>query len=268
MKKNENLPVTGGMTAPPADAPREVSQPLTPEAIAEMSAKARTNERTLAPLTFDVDPTAVPPETETVGEVEAPLPVVAAPMGPVVPSKYVEAVSKQDYPAASNTESPTRGAPGTVPVPSARKTAPLQPVGGFGEPENEYFPLDGRELKTVLEQLMDELHARLQNDLRFSIAVTYPRVRAKVQIVIEGEADDQGFTIDRVMPPYEKTPLAEAQRRGDSVVFVVAQVMQEFTEDGQVDTPPDGMRDKLGIPKPRKHRVQTGAGSSLVDVAW
>jgi hypothetical protein len=175
---------------------------------------------------------------------------------------------KQEFPAASNSDSPSRGLPGTAPVPAARKSAPIQTTGGFGEAEAEYFPLNGQELRTLIEQLMDEVHARLQNDLRFHIATTYPRVSARVQIIVEAEADDQTVSIEKVMVPQERVPLDVAQERADSVVFVVRSLRREFDEAGNVETPPDAMRDELGLQKPRKRTIKNGAGKSLVDVTW
>lgn len=259
-----NLPAEGRIgVPPPADAPREVSQPLSPAALSEMQSRARQNERELAPLRpVGGAPIDAPGAS---GEVLAPLPVQPAP-------GYVQTVPKTEYPAASNSESPTRGLPGTAPIPAARSTVPIGISGGFGSAgDAEYFPLDGREALTLAMQLFDELSARLQNDLRFSMAVTYPRLSMKLQLVIEGEADDQAFTIEKVLPPHgkwDRTPIEVAKQNGDSVVFVVTALRREFDEEGNVQTPADGMRDELGLRKPRKHSVGSGIGKSIVDVEW
>lgn len=47
-----NLPSTGTFTPPPPHAPQEVSQPLGPELIAQMQAKAEANEKELGPLKY------------------------------------------------------------------------------------------------------------------------------------------------------------------------------------------------------------------------
>jgi hypothetical protein len=255
--------------APPPDAPIEISRPLTDAAVSEMAAKARTNERTLAPLVYGSTPAATDVSDVPV-EVQEPAPVQAAPGFPAnaKPNRYVDAKPSSEFPAASNSDGPLRGLPGTAPVPAAREKPQLRPMGGFGEAEAEYFPLNGAELKTLVEQLLDELYARIQNDMRFHIAVTYPRLSARLQLVVTGEADDQTMVVEKVMPDQHRTPLEVAQQHGDSVVFVVAQQRREFDEQGNVEQPADAMRDELGLRKPRKRQVKTGAGSSIVDVTW
>ncbi len=267
-----NIPATGGIgIAPPPGAPTdEVSMPLQPQLIAEQAAKARQNERQLEPLTYPQQT----PQTESNGVVAAsgavqePKPVQAASGQLPKTFQMAKADPKSEFPAGSNSDSPTRGLPGTAPVPAARATSPLTVIGGFGESEAEYFPLDGRELKTLVEQLLDELHARITNDLRFSVAVTYPRVSAKLQLIVEGEADDQAFMVERVMVPHDKTPLDVAQAFADSVSFVVRAQRREFDDKGDVESPADSLRDELGLPKPRKHSVGTGVGRTMVDVEW
>ncbi len=260
-----NLPAAGHVgVEPPADAPREVAQPLTAEAITRMQANARANERELAPLRapgtpLPVDDGRVQPASH---EVQAPEPVKAAP-------GYKQVAPRADeFPAGSNTDTPKRGLPGTAPVPAGRKYAPLNVTGGFGESEGEYYPLDGGEALELAKELIAGLYARIQDDIRFTRAQVYPRLSMTVQLIVEGEADDQVMKIEKIMPPHDKTPLEVAKSRGDSVVFVVKEQRREFNDAGEVETPADAMRDELGLKRPGKRQIGSGQNKSLVDVTW
>jgi hypothetical protein len=163
--------------------------------------------------------------------------------------------------AASNTDTPSRGLPRASADPNKTIT------GGFGDVgEAEYFPLDGNELRTLIEALMDGLYARIQDDLRFSIAAVYPRVAARVIIEVNCHAHDQSFQIEkRLVPPHEKTPLDVARRFGDEVVFCVVAERVEMDEHGNSLHPPNATRMELDLAVPRKQFVQNGAGRMLVD---
>lgn len=164
-------------------------------------------------------------------------------------------------PAASNTDSPSRGIPRAIADPGKQIT------GGFGDAADaQYFPLDGTEVLSMVWVLMDELAQRLQNDLRFSIATVYPRVAIRAQVVVEGYAADQNFTIERLLPPHDKTPIEVAERWGDQVVFVVSQERREFNADGTIASPPNAMRQEIGVVAPRKQFVGYGSTRQLVDV--
>jgi hypothetical protein len=263
-----NLPAEGAMAAPPPGAPYEIAQPLSPELIAEQAAKAAAHEKTLAPLTYG--------QTESGGVVRPRLEsAVAGKQIDGLDPFYQQEVARRTAedaeisahaPAGSDTDSPVRGLPGTAPIPAVRSRAQLLPSGGFGDTgAAQYYPLDGSELRALVETLMDELHAHIQADLRFSIAACYPRVAVKVQLVVEGEVQDQGFTIQKV-GAHDKTPLEVAQACGDSVVFVVVKQRREFDEAGNVEAPPDALRDELGLPKPHKHVVKNGLTSSFADL--
>lgn len=263
-----NLPADGEWGQPPPDAPREWSQPLQADLIAEQQAKARQNERALKPLDFV--PTKVNPLTKTDPQaashaVQAPAAVQAASVART-PAPVV-APPADHQPAASNTDSPSRGAPGTAPVPSARAKAPLRILGGFGEAEAEYFPLDGHELRLLVEVLLDELYNRVQNDLRFSVAMTYPRLKATLQLLVEGELEETGFAIERVVVK-DQTPVAVAQERGDSVVFVLVAKRREFDDHGEVESPANAIREEIGVEIPRKQQIENGLGKMLADVRW
>ncbi len=178
------------------------------------------------------------------------------PIAPPDPAKH--------QPAASDTDSPARGTPPPMStLPEGKKI-----TGGFGDPvEAEYYPLDGTELRELIYALMNSIHARLQDDLRFTFAITYPRVSARVVVEIDAFAQDGTMTVEKVMvPPHEKTPLEVARLYGDQVVFCVTAERAEMTEDGRSIAPPNQTRQELQLPIPRKTAVQTPAGRMIVDV--
>ena len=166
-------------------------------------------------------------------------------------------------PAASNTDSPSRG----IPTPAADLNKQI--TGGFGDGgEAQYYPLDGLELRKVVELLLDKQRQRIQDDLRFSLALTYPRVRVRSVIEVECFAEDGSFSITNIAPPHEKTPIEIARRHGDEVCFCLVEQRQEFDDENQSESPPNAMRLEVGVPVPRKHAVSVagGRGRLLVDV--
>ncbi len=185
---------------------------------------------------------------------------------------YPPGLSDEDrkrMPAASDSESPSRGIlPDLVP----KRLDKFEGIdrGGFGDMgEAQYFPLTGDELRDLVMALFDDIAARIRNDLRFSMALTYPRVRAVVEVRIEGAAEDKdgGFTIEKVKAPRngEKggTPMDVARLRADSICFVVSATRQEFTPEGESDRPPDAIRDELGLNRPRKTMITGPRGEQL-----
>ncbi len=236
-------PATGGVGAvPPPGAPREVSQPLKPEAIAAMAAKARANERTLEPLK---PPGQLSPVAEAVAQtlaVEGVVPIapegpVPVPLPPAPVASASQAIDPNDDPV---TAEPLRGKPQPIVDPGKAIT------GGFGLPAGGsgaagYYPLDGTELVALVETLLDEIHAIIHADLRFGIAATYANASVEVKLTIASAGTDE--------------PLEIVARRRESDEF------------GGVETPADAIRDELGLPKPRKQMVVSGSGErSLVDV--
>lgn len=172
-------------------------------------------------------------------------------------------------PAASSTDSPTRGVPRDTGVPMR---AGKEITGGFGdEGALSYFALNGAELRVLVEQLMDEVHARIQNDLRFNEALVYPQVSARVVIEITGYVRDNDFVIDKFLPTTHeartKTPVEIAKQVADEICFVVLAERRETDDEGQSIAPPDAIRDELGLAKPRKRMITTGLGQTqMVDV--
>ena len=163
-------------------------------------------------------------------------------------------------PAQSDTDSPARGIPRAILDPN--KTI----AGGFGAVgEASYFPLDGLELKALAQGLLGTIADQIEHDLRFSIAVCYPRVRVRAELIVEAYAVD-AWTVARVAPAHEKTALETAQALADQVVFVVQAQRQEFDASGNVESPANAIRGELGLAPPRKQIVETPTGRMLVDV--
>jgi len=246
-----NLPSTGKIgLEPPPDAPREPSQPLQPEAgtivvydpvtkqptgeVIRPADRARQHERQLAPLTYGRGPDDAP---TTAAEI------------PPKPMSDLEAAARAAhegratgdgtdpvYPAGSASESPSRGLPRFIADPEKRLS------GGFGEAVGEYSALDGAELRVLVEHLCATLEVAMDDDLRFTVATTYPKLGVRVQVVIDTEDPGQQIVLT-------------AQRR-------------EFDEQDHPETPPDAMRDELKIPRPHKQMVATGAGPMFADVTW
>lgn len=262
---------TGTFQPPPPGAPQEVAAPLSDAAVQQMAALAAEREKVLPP--FNPKPIAIPPaaspaastadagSSEATGVVAPPeSPAPAAPPSPeaVQPDPLLAVEHKR--PAESDTDSPSRGIPRHVADPGKQIT------GGFGSlGEAQYFALDGTELRAVVEKIAAELIQRIQTDLRFSIAITYPRVSAKLQLVISGYAEDAGFTVEAVSAD-ERTPIEVAKERAEQVVFVLEELRREFDDEGQPENPPDRMRDELGLQKPRKQFIGNGPSRMMVDV--
>lgn len=275
------------------EAPSELAQPLSDALVADQLAKAAANERTLQPLAFAANavvqaaasggqPAVTAAEALSTqgrrirqvsrnraggsavdempaGDARPPVPTISdLSAGAVNPLPTAEPWQ----PAASQTDTPSRGLPRNLSTDPGK-----QITGGFGDvTDAQYFPLDGAELRELVNALMDDIHARLQDDLRFTIAICYPRVRARVEVIIEAFVVDQGFTIPRVAVPHEKTPIAIARQHGDEIVFAVVAERVEMSADGQSVSPPNATRLELGLPVPRKQAVQTPTGRMLVDI--
>ena len=289
--------ITGGAGMIPPDAPREVPQPLRPELLQRQAERARMNEQPLPPFNPQqgrrsipsVAPPAAPaspPSTAMdalIADVFADTPVIL-PTAPPTPEEglidqYEDILppltdeDRKRMPAASLTDTPAKGLlPNLVP-PKGDKFDGI-PRGGFADASDaQYYPITGEELIEVVCTVTDTLIAQIKNDLRFSMALTYPRLRVRVRLEVEGAAEDNnaGFEIQKVYVPKEgmggSTPLEIARAHGaNEVVFVVTSTMQEFTPDGQSDLPPDAIRDAIGMPKPRKQMVNLGGRQSFVDV--
>lgn len=304
-KKSE---ITGAVGAvPPADAPIEHAQPIRPETIQFQQDRARSNEKELPPFNPPGQrrPVVAPPVVSKpdataaliadvfgsdAGEVRpvADRPtVVVAGQGTIVPvidpqqeivdqlEDILPALTAEDrlrMPAASSTDTPAKGLLPDLTPPKGDKFEGVQ-RGGFSDlADAQYFPLQGDELKELVLALFDDLAARIANDLRFSMALVYPRVRAIVEIRVEGHAEDNnsGFEIRKILAPKDGekggTPEEIARQRADQIVFVIQALRQEFTPEGDSDQPPDALRDALHLPKPRKQIIETTTGQAFVDI--
>jgi hypothetical protein len=242
---------------PPPGAPHETTQPLAPETILTQAAKANLNEKELAPLKFALgkaiasaagapdhplgDHTVVTAPPSVAGNAPAgsahlqPQPPLAShpPINPVIPAA----------PAASDTDTPTRGIPKPILDPGKQITGGWGEAGGF---EPQYYALDGTELRALVLSIWKELAGQLEIDLRFGIACTYPQVAAKVTIEITGahasaQVNDVAFTVE-------------------SRVLLLA---GEKVDDQS--TPADALRVEVGLERPFKRQIKTATGTFIVD---
>lgn len=239
-----------------------------PATTAEIEAAPRPPRIKMAPPAPPVDPKAVIPASAKV--VQAPKGVqpagsTGAALSKAVAERQNQASRRGDpgRPAASNTDSPSRGQP-------TRSADPQKQItGGFGDSvAAQYFPLDGNELLDVVWKLMDDLAKRLQNDGRFMVSMCYPRVAVRLDLTVEGYAADQGFTVTKVGPPHERTPLDLAQSMAgvDDVVFVLRTQRREFNDQGESESPPNALRAEVGRPIPHKQVVEGLSGRQIADV--
>jgi hypothetical protein len=263
---------TPGQTKPPITTPAEsVAAPvivLTDAPSSPLPAPA--------PAPTPVPAVAYSHETET----SSPLPHIERPAVDAATAAHLasplaEAARKlaaqravTHQPAASDSDSPARG----VPTPSADPGKQI--TGGFGDAgDAQYFPLDGSELRELVRGLMSVIDAQIENDLRFSMAITYPRVSARVVVEIsayaaggDGGQYDPSFTIAKVMPEHDKTPIEIARQRADQVVFVVVADRVEMSAHGESLSPPNQIREELGLIVPRKQAISTPQGRLIVDL--
>ncbi len=243
---------TGTFGEAPAHAPRETAQPLQPGTLASQIAQAQANERTLAPFN--------PPQALPIPNVAESTLAAAARERAAEKRAETQVEGEPHQPAASDTDSPRRGVP--MPIADVNKRV----TGGWGgADEAQYTPLNGLEVAEVLRMLMGELSERLERDLMFSLAITYPRARITLTARVEGYATTQpvDITMGKI---HDKTPEDVAARLADPVNEVRTAERTEFDDEGTPQDPPDRMRDEVGLEKPRKQWVGEGAGRQMVDI--
>lgn len=224
-----------------------------------------------APDVADAAPAAAPPVVEAPPVADAPPPPADIPrviVPPVVEGSKLAAAARAandarirtSQPAASNTDSPSRG------IPTQQTDPGKQITGGFGAAaDQQYFPLDGSELREVVLGLMDKLAAQLTNDLRFSPALCYPRVRARVIVSIDCYAKEMSFELPKAAD-HLKTPLAVAIAQGaEPGEMEIEAGVGEYAEDGGTETSTNKMRRDLGLEVPMKQRIQTPTGFATID---
>ncbi len=206
---------------------------------------------------------AAPPPQSTTNMPPSPMPAPS----PTTPgaSSVTVAPPEAHQPAASSTESPNRGAMHHDPDPQHR------PTGGFGPaPSTEYNPLNGAEVCEMVLLLMDQIATQIPNDLRFSHALTYPRIECRVTVdVVTYRPVTAGgdIRITKIAPePKGQASRAVALAHADECCFVIVAERREQDADGNPMDPPDKLRDELGLPRPHKHVVGTGTARQIVDV--
>jgi hypothetical protein len=309
-RTNEHLPVEGHAgLRPPAGADLTPSQPLTADAgtivdtegVAHRPAdKARVNERELLPLTYKDSIQQAASElagTATPGVVQAPAPVKAAVVAakPAVVAPVTSKAPDPTQPAASNTDTPSRGLPGTA---HSAHRAPNKPAltveGGFGSGSGEYFALDGTEMKVCLKQLLEEVLGHAENDHRVVGMAALTTAEVTLRAVLTADTDDQTVQMFWGPLPNERGDLVETVTRlcdgahkdittdmrlqmswsypqygaaltltvkahtGDPG-FTLVKHRREFDEAGEPETPPDALREELGLPVPGREIKMAGS---------
>lgn len=239
---------------PPAHAPHETTQPLDAATIQTQAELAHQHERELAPLKYALDKAVASAAGAPDGVQTAP--PHAAPDAPAGSGHLTEQpplnshpaiapapVPAPHQPAASNTDTPSRGLPSPITDPGKRITGGFGEEGGF---EPQYYALDGTELLALVETLIKSLVTDLHKDLRFGIAICYPQVAARVTIEIGG---------------------AHAAATVNDVAFTVESrvLMLSATRMDDTSTPADALRVESGLDRPYKRTIRTPTGTFLVD---
>jgi len=169
---------------------------------------------------------------------------------PVEPSALDDLTDafKATHPAASTTDSPSRGIPQPVGDPGKQITGGWGPQGSG----SEYFALDGSELKAIVLALAARLQQALDGDLRFGLSVVYPQVKVSLSLTVDGRSPE-GRDLD--LPGNEKIDLNWSR-----ILALRAEV-----EDNE-DSPAGKIRDDFQIRGPQKQVIRAGAARLLVDV--
>lgn len=204
-----------------------------------------------------VDPATAPASATTPATSQLPL------QPPSLSTLAAEDLTRM--PAASDTDSPTRGIPRQI-LPRGKEI-----TGGFGDARAlAYFALNGQELLALLDQQLGALYDRCKDDLRFNEGLCYPQVTLRVVVEVRGFVQDGNFTVERLLPADHeacaRNPIAFCREVAEEVGFVLIQQHQETTAEGQPVTAPAEVRATLGLPQPGKRRVKQGAGSAFVDM--
>jgi hypothetical protein len=151
------------------------------------------------------------------------------------------ALARNPFPAGSDTDSPSRG------IPHPSHDPGKQVTGGFGVGAMEYFALDGSEVQVIVKRLLARLGKQLEADLRLTLAITYPQVRIRALVSIDGATEASSVN-------------------AQAFDLVEAEILHlEAVEVDDPETPPDALRDEAGLERPFKRVVQMGAGRTLAD---
>lgn len=278
--RDVNISPTGAVgTPPPPGAPIETTQPLAPDAggvvlldgtVKDPRALAAQNERELRPLVFEKPPLEAPVLTAPTSGVTGkaikgldPFYARQAARAAVAeaPAEGPAVVDLAQFPAGSNSDTPRRGLP--KPIRDHGKHI----TGGFGMMPEHYSPLNGDEVKTALEALMDLVHASLQRDLRLTVATTYARAQISVTLAVRGSVMAHPVEIRREQL-LDRNPVDVAEQFGDEVLFVVLQQRREENARGESEDPPNKIRQDLGLPIPRRTLRHTAIGTISNDVEF
>ncbi len=253
------LPVSGLAGAePPAGAPREVSQPLTGEYLSSAKAKARVNERELAPLRVPGPVEGNAASQGSVGEPVAAVHEVVAPGGVQAAgggaslSRGYQTASSRRQPHVGNgsddpvTSGPTRGIPTPQPV-GKEITGGFGVGGGMGA--GQYFALNGLEVQEAIAALQGHLAKQVREDLRFSIALTYPRVSLKLKLEVVTYPVDHSFDLEH-KHEFEGATEEEAASMAEREAFTI-----EASVSDSEDSPPNLIREELDLEIPQRQLV-------------
>lgn len=278
--RDVNISPTGAVgTPPPPGAPIETTQPLAPDAggvvlldgtVKDPRALAAQNERELLPLVFEKPPLEAPVLTEPTSGVTGKAIKGLDPFyarqaeraaAAEAPAEGPAVVDLAQFPAGSNSDTPRRGLPKPI------RDHGKQITGGFGMMPEHYSPLNGDEVKTALEALMDLVHASLQRDLRLTVATTYARAQISVTLAVRGSVMAHPVEIRREQL-LDRNPVDVAEQFGDEVMFVVLQQRREENARGESEDPPNKIRQDLGLPIPRRTLRHTAIGTISNDVEF
>ncbi len=250
------VPVTTAPVAPVETSAPSAVRPPVPGALGVPGVVAA------QPVIIDTEGAVGPgPVPDSVFNVTPAAPPRDTPSAPVPPVPAIIAPPEAYQPAASNSESPGRGVMRHDPDPLHR------PTGGFGPaPSTEYHALNGAEVREVVFKLLDEIAAQIPNDLRFSHALTYPRIECRVTVDVVTYPPEGAVRITKIAPePKGQAPREVALARADECCFVVMAERREQDAQGHPVDPPDKLRDEVNLPRPHKHLVGTGQSRQLVD---
>jgi hypothetical protein len=216
-------------------------QPL--EVLIQKGLAAAAGATGVVPVGVVTAPPAAAPDAPAGSAHLNPVPGVTPPDGTAPLGQLTEQVGPKQ-PAASNTDSPSRGVPKPILDPGKQIT------GGWGHGAvgpAQYFALDGSELRTLIQTLWRDIEDRMSKDLRFMMAICYPRVMARVTVEVCGATpdaaiNDVAFTLE------------------SRILDLMAMAVDDH------ETPADALRDQAGLTKPFKHLVQTSTGTIMVDI--
>lgn len=286
------LPAGGSFEPPPPNAPHETSQPLTPEALAAMAAKAAQNEQDLTPLEVMLKKAAA---SVAGAQSVNPHGVVTAPPH-----------AAPGAPSGSASLAPTPGsAPGGAPGPADQAAPPdsgasLDKAGEPGSGAISPHALPALPPDATPEEIADPVvnarPARGQPkpigdpgkvitggwgpDLGASAPQYYALDGSEIKALAISLMEDLKKEMDRdlrfhlamtypqafVRVSVEVAGATEGAAINDVAFTVQSRIVRLAVSAADTnETPADLLRDQTGLPKPFKHQVQTTTGPQFVD---